>query len=207
MNSRKSHESSPPAFQCVKGCSDCCIEREYFPTEQFGRIGVLLLPNEKTAIEAEAERLGMTVRIIPRLAVIPGRAGSGEPEILAFQMMGERGDGRLCPFLDTASAERSPHGGYKCRIYKDRPLACRAYPLLSIGQKGTIETAELDEHCAFCKQSGTSRANLAGLERERESLAIIQSTVTAKENDTILRYATATGDEGVSMLPEGWVVE
>ena len=38
-------------FRCVEECSDCCVQREYYPTKQFGKIGVLILPNEKEKIE------------------------------------------------------------------------------------------------------------------------------------------------------------
>ncbi|MBT3580008.1 MAG: YkgJ family cysteine cluster protein, partial [Nitrosopumilus sp.] len=26
-------------FRCVDECSQCCVEREYYPTKQFGKIG------------------------------------------------------------------------------------------------------------------------------------------------------------------------
>jgi hypothetical protein len=38
-------------FECVQGCSDCCIYREYYPSIEYGKIGVLVLPEEKAAIE------------------------------------------------------------------------------------------------------------------------------------------------------------
>ena len=44
-------------FSCVQGCSDCCIYREYYPAVEYGKIGVLLLPEEKTAIEELARTL------------------------------------------------------------------------------------------------------------------------------------------------------
>ena len=34
-------------FRCIDECSDCCIQREYYPTKQFGKIGSLILPEEK----------------------------------------------------------------------------------------------------------------------------------------------------------------
>src|SRR5215218_423868 len=113
-------------FSCVQGCSDCCIYREYYPSVEYGKIGVLVLPEEKAAIERLANDMGIRVRIIPRLAV-----GKNSPDkIIAYQMMGKNEDGNLCPFLDVESDERSAHGGFKCKIYSDRPLACRAYPLI-----------------------------------------------------------------------------
>ena len=38
-------------FRCVEECSQCCEQREYFPTKRFGKIGVLILAEEKKRIE------------------------------------------------------------------------------------------------------------------------------------------------------------
>ena len=43
-------------FRCVEECSQCCIEREYYPTKQFGKIGVLILPVEKERIEKQMRK-------------------------------------------------------------------------------------------------------------------------------------------------------
>jgi Fe-S-cluster containining protein len=181
-------------FSCVQGCSDCCVYREYYPSKEFGKIGVLLLPEEKEKMERLARERQISVRILPRLAV-----GNGGPDkIIAYQMMGKESDGDFCPFLDENN--RSPHGGLACSIYNDRPLACRAYPVIDAGK-----TATLDPHCQFCKQHST-RANLAGLAGELESLAKIKAMVKAEEGVHVWRYATATG-EGDMMMPEGWVLE
>jgi uncharacterized protein len=185
----------------VQGCSDCCIYREYYPSIEYGKIGVLVLPEEKAAIELLAKTKGITVRIIPRLAV-----GKNSPDkIIAYQMMGKNEDGDLCPFLDIESNERSPHGGFKCKIYSDRPLACRAYPLIDVVNK----TARFDSHCQFCKKFSTTKASKEGLQREIEALAKIKATVTADDDDddvSIWRYATATGRSN-DLLTEGWVLE
>jgi Fe-S-cluster containining protein len=188
-------------FSCVQGCSDCCIYREYYPSIEYGKIGVLLLPEEKTAIELLAKTKGIRVRIMPRLAV-----GKNSPDkIIAYQMMGKNEDGDLCPFLDVESNERSTHGGFKCKIYSDRPLACRAYPLIDVVNK----TARLDPHCQFCKKFSTTKASNEGLQREIEALAKIKATVTVDDDDdgvSIWRYATATGRSN-NLLAEGWVLE
>src|SRR5918996_4024738 len=188
-------------FSCVQGCSDCCIYREYYPSFEYGKIGVLVLPEEKAAIERLAKNNGIRVRIIPRLAV-----GKSSPDrIIAYQMMGKNEDGNLCPFLDIESNERSAHGGFKCKIYSDKPLACRAYPLIDIENK----TARFDPHCQFCKKLSTTKASNEGLQREIEALAKIKATVTADSDSdhvSIWRYATATGSSN-EMLPEGWVLE
>ncbi len=185
-------------FSCVQGCSDCCIYREYYPSVEYGKIGVLVLPEEKAAIERLAENMDIRVRIIPRLAV-----GKNIPDkIIAYQMMGKTEDGNLCPFLDIEGNERSDHGGFKCKIYSDRPLACRAYPLIDIVNK----TARFDTHCQFCKKFSTTKASSEGLQREIEALAKISASVTADDAVSIWRYATATG-RSTGLLSEGWILE
>jgi Fe-S-cluster containining protein len=190
-------------FSCVQGCSDCCIYREYYPSVEYGKIGVLVLPEEKAAIELLAKNMGITVKIIPRLA-----AGKNSPnKIIAYQMMGKDDDGNLCPFLDVESNERSAHGGFKCKIYSDRPLACRAYPVIDIAKNNT---ARFDPHCQFCKKFSTTKASSEGLQQEIEALAKIRANVAGDDDEdddvSIWRYATATGRTN-GLLSEGWVLE
>jgi uncharacterized protein len=183
-------------FSCVQGCSDCCIYREYYPSAEYGKIGVLLLPEEKSSVEKLAKKMKIKVRIVPRLAI-----GKEFPEkVIAYQMMGKNEDGDLCPFLDVES-NKSPHGGLDCRIYSERPLACRAYPVIDAGK-----TAMLDDHCQFCKKFSTTNVGPAGLQKEIEALARIKASVIAG-NDRVWRYATATGKASDVFLPEGWVAE
>jgi Fe-S-cluster containining protein len=191
-------EQMKKKFECVQGCSDCCIYRDYYPSIEYGKIGVLILPEEKAAIERLAKEMHLRVRIIPRLAV-----GKVYPEkIIAYQMMGKNEDGNLCPFLDTESKERSGHGGYKCKIYSERPLACKAYPVID----ATYKTATFDSNCQFCKKFSTTEARTQGLRHEIEALAQIKATVTADNDVSIWRYATATGESN-ELLPEGWVLD
>ena len=113
-------------FSCVEGCSNCCIEREYYPDITFGKVGVLILPDEKQRIESLAQKCGFQANILPRIGV--SQKTDGPEQVLAYQLMGKESNGNTCPFLDTESNERSPHGVYKCNIYQDRPAACKAYP-------------------------------------------------------------------------------
>jgi Fe-S-cluster containining protein len=178
-------------FSCVQGCSDCCIYRDYYPTKEFGKIGVLLLPDEKNRIENLARKNGVPVKILPRLAV----GINGPEKIIAYQMMG-KSDGDFCPFLDME--KESPHGGYACSIYKDRPLACAAYPVIDAGKAAT-----LDSHCRFCKEHSKT-ASFEGLQGELEALSKIKAQVKSGGKQ-VWRYATATGSEAA--LPEGWILE
>ena len=188
-------------FSCIQDCSDCCIYREYYPSVEYGKIGVLLLPEEKVAIEQLARKRNIKVRIVPRIAV-----GRDSPEkIIAYQMMGKNNDGNLCPFLEVESNERSPHGGLKCRIYSERPLACKAYPVID----AVDSTAKFDSHCQFCRKFSTTTASTEGLQQEIEALAMIRARVIAGNDDnkiSIWRYATATGGS-YELFPEGWIAE
>ena len=187
-------------FKCIQGCSDCCVTREYYPSKKFGKIGVLLLPDEVPLIQGLARRNGVGVRILPRIAT-----GTRLPDtIVAYQMMGNKDDGDLCPFLDTTSGTRSPHGGHTCMIYGERPRACKAYPLIDDAGPS------LDGHCRFCKQFSTATANPSSIEAEAEALAEIKNAVQVPDNSLrVWRYATATGniEDKDEMFSEGWVIE
>ncbi len=183
-------------FSCVKDCSQCCVEREYYPSKKFGKIGVLILPDEKQRIESLAKEHGINVQILPRIGL--SSQSSGPEKIIAYQMMGKEQNGNTCPFLDTESKSRSPHGGFVCRIYEQRPLACRAYPLIE------IEPITLDSKCKFCQNHNTADSNLNS---EIESLIQIQNKMNA-DMPIIWRYATGIGNqEDTSLIRIGWIKE
>lgn len=184
-------------FSCIEDCSQCCVEREYYPSKEFGKIGVLILPEEKVKIELFAQNLGIKIQILPRIGVseFPDK---GPERILAYQLMGKDDDGNTCPFLDTATSKRAPHGGYLCKIYNNRPLACSAYPV--------IETNPLtiDEKCKFCKECGQASSNL---DSELISLDKIKTKMNTKE-PFVWRYATGVGNpEDKSKIKTGWILE
>ena len=183
-------------FQCVEDCSQCCIEREYYPSKKFGKIGVLILPDEKERIERLAKKKKVKITILPRIGISEGIESIDK--ILAYQMMGIEKNGNTCPFLDTESKKRSPHGGYSCKIYNERPLACRAYPLIE------SNPIKLDEKCKFCRECGTAEKNL---DSEAESLIKIKEKM--KIGQTIVwRFATGIGEkEDRQLLKHGWFIE
>ena len=184
-------------FACIDECSQCCTEREYYPSIEFGKIGVLILPEERERIEGLAARMGIDIRILPRVGV--SREGERGPEkVLAYQLMGTEDNGNTCPFLDTGGAARSPHGGLACRIYRQRPLACAAYPLTN------IRPQELDPKCKFCKEHGGADG---GLDSEAGALLRIQGG-TVPDRPQIWRYATGTGEPGdAAQIRTGWIPE
>ncbi len=56
-------------FRCVEECSQCCEQREYYPSKRFGKIGVLILPEEKKQMESLAKENGLDVTIVPRIGI------------------------------------------------------------------------------------------------------------------------------------------
>jgi len=56
-------------FKCVQDCSQCCIDREYYPAKRFGKVGVLILPEEKENIEHLAKKNGLKITILPRIGI------------------------------------------------------------------------------------------------------------------------------------------
>ena len=183
-------------FQCIQDCSQCCIEREYYPNKKFGKIGVLILPEEKEKIDKLAEENGIKINILPRIGISYNE--DEKPKVLAYQMMGIERNGNMCPFLNTETENRSPHGGYLCRIYNDRPLACMTYPLIQ------TNPIKLDEKCKFCKEKGDANDNL---NTEIESLLKIKTKMNS-DAPFIWRYATGIGEEqDKSQIKEGWILE
>lgn len=183
-------------FQCIQDCSQCCIERGYYPSKEFGKIGVLILPEEKERIEKLAEEKGIKINILPRVGV--SNSENEEPKVLAYQMMGIEKNGNTCAFLSTETEERSPHGGYLCQIYDKRPLACMTYPLIQ------TDPIKLDEKCKFCKEKGYADENLNS---EIESLLKIKTKMNT-DAQLIWRYATGIGEEqDKSLIKEGWILE
>lgn len=179
-------------FACISDCSQCCIEREYYPSKKFGKIGVLILPEEKERIERLAKKYNIKISILPRIAITDSK------KIIAYQLMGVEKNGNLCPFLDVSSNERSPHGGYKCKIYQERPLACIAYPL------NESNPIILDEKCKFCKEHKTADGNLKA---EEIALLEIQSKMNVSTSK-VWRYATNVGEESdMNEICHGWILD
>lgn len=184
-------------FRCVQDCSQCCIEREYYPEKNFGKIGVLILPEEKEKIEKFAMKNELNVLILPRIGISKEKDATSI-EILAYQMMGREKNGNTCPFLDIETSKRSPHGGFPCKIYDNRPLACKAYPLIE------SKPITLDQKCKFCKEHTTADGNLNS---EIESLIKIKSKMNTNAM-FVWRYATGIGEtEDKPQIKTGWILE
>jgi len=96
---------------------DCCIQREYYPNKQFGKIGVLILPEEKERIEELAKLNKIEIKILPRIGISENR-NQLPTKILAYQLMGIEENGNTCPFLDTKSKKKSTHGDYHVKFMK-----------------------------------------------------------------------------------------
>ena len=184
-------------FRCIDECSQCCIEREYYPSKKFGKIGVLILPEEKERIEKIAVKNNLKIKILPRIGISENK-NTIPTKILAYQLMGAEGNGNTCPFLDTDSGDKSPHGGFPCKIYNERPLACTAYPLIE------SNPITLDQKCKFCKEYGNVNENLNA---ETEALLKIKEKMIP-DVQVIWRYATNVGEiEDQKILESGWILE
>ena len=181
-------------FECVKECAQCCVERRYYPEKRFGKIGVIILDREKRDIEDLAQIHNIEIKILPRIGV--SESIDESPKVLAYQLMGKDKNGDLCPFLDIN--KRSPHGGFACKIYDDRPLACSAYPL------SDSNPIKLDQDCKFCKECGSADTNL---DSEIESLLKIKSEMQTSAQH-IWRFATGIGkDEDKRYFEYGWILD
>lgn len=198
-------------FSCISECSDCCIYREYYPSIEYGKVGVLILPDEKQRIERYAKKMGLEITILPRLGIGTNRSKNGPETIIAYQLMGKNSDGNLCPFLDIESLERSPHGGFKCRIYDKKPGACTAYPVNEEDKK----TVTLDSKCKFCQVNnnedltGCTKAYKYDLGKEVQALRRIQRCIQVDEIIDIWRYATGIGEQEKQneFYSQGWVLQ
>ena len=183
-------------FKCIQDCSQCCIEREYYPSKKFGKIGVLILPEEKERMEHLAKINGLKISIVPRIGI--SKEKTSPTKILAYQLMGIEKNGNMCPFLDTETVSRSPHGGFLCKIYDKRPLACMTYPLIE------SKPITLDQKCKFCKEHGSAEQNLNS---EIESLVKIKIKMTTNA-PFIWRFATGIGEESdKDQIKTGWILE
>lgn len=191
-------------FHCIDGCSDCCIYRQYYPSVNYGKIGVLLLPEEKKQIENLAEAQKIKITILPRLGIGINKKLNGPHQVIAYQLMGTDSNGDYCPFLDCISNNRSPHGGFNCLIYNSRPLSCRAYPAI----KENKTDVELDCKCKFsCQYSYQANKNL--LDGELRALKIISNKFERFADEKLWRYATQVGEKAFIklLLPRGWYLQ
>ena len=192
-------------FRCVDGCSECCIYRQYFPSVEYGKTGVLLLPHEKLRIENCAKRDGTEIKILPRIGVGDESQNDGPDRIIMYQMMGKETNGDTCPFLDINSDKKAPNGGYPCKIYEERPLACQAYPVSSCTKS---KNPLLDTRCKFCKENVDSPEKYS-LVKELAALKKIKGLSRISTTVRVWRYATCIGEKNdrEKFLPEGWVLQ
>jgi len=95
-------------------------------------------------------------------------------------------------------AKDLPHGGFPCKIYQDRPLACKTYPLIE------SDPIVFDQKCKFCKEHKTADENLNS---EIEPLLKVKTQMNTSAS-FVWRYATGIGeDEDKSQIKTGWFLE
>ena len=71
-------------FSCIEACSDCCIYREYYPSIEYGKTGVLILPKERSKIKNQIKITDIEVKIVHRLGIGKNRKVYGRKRILAY---------------------------------------------------------------------------------------------------------------------------
>lgn len=125
------------AFACPPDCGYCCthLEREPEPgADEFRailreqgvyhctdatRVGLALSNAEAAALRDEATRRRMPLKLHPRTYLLETRRRLAV--VLDWHMPYVS-----CPF----------YADFKCTAYAQRPLVCRAYPVLTIGKGG-----------------------------------------------------------------------
>lgn len=125
------------AFACPPDCGYCCTHLEREPeagADEFRamlreqgvyhcrdatRVGLSLSNAEAAALKAEADRRKMRLELHPRTYLLETRRRLAV--VLDWHM-----PYLSCPFYQS----------YRCTAYEQRPLVCRAYPVLTIGRGG-----------------------------------------------------------------------
>lgn len=123
------------AFACPPDCGHCCthLEREPEPgLDDFrgilreqgvyhctdaARVGLSLSNAEAAGLRAEAERRRMPLKLHPRTYLLESRRRLAV--VLDWHM-----PYASCPF----------YADFQCTVYAQRPLVCRAYPVLGLGK-------------------------------------------------------------------------
>ena len=89
----------------------------------FSKYTITLSPEEKKILEAEAEKLNIKIKILPKKIYYD--ADHDKVYIIDYFV-----DADVCPLYETDSG---------CLIYKDRPLICKQFPNVEMEHKIDIE--------------------------------------------------------------------
>jgi len=123
------------AFSCPPDCAKCCrsLVKEREPEEEeflaefdsvnrdqglytvdiLARKGIVLTCAEARRLKEARKRTGAKARIVPHAFLLDGK---GKRAIIASYRL----DHAVCAFLD----------GYRCGAYEERPMPCRAFPVM-----------------------------------------------------------------------------
>lgn len=133
-------------FKC-HACGECC--RQLFGK----RYGAAIAGWEKTRLEQLAKRLGVTVNFMPLTKSLTG-------QVTTWQFTDAK-----CPFIDNQQ---------HCNIYRERPLLCKAYPLMPYGV-GYCHT--IDQQSKHCRVQYTPEQVAAGNEYLTRVVQFIKTAV------------------------------
>jgi len=101
---------------CPPSCNAKCCRKTL--TEMLGvKVGIMLLPGEASRLTQLANKFKAKLKIFPMVGYgLKDKARPRPKYVGIYQLVNEP-----CPFLNKRKN--------KCKIYKFRPLACRAYPI------------------------------------------------------------------------------
>lgn len=116
-----------PDFQCLR-CGKCCIK--LLKESQGTRKGLPLFPKER--------------KIFPNDSIKPHIGIGRKPTDSKFKIISYQMIENICPHLENN----------ECKIYDDRPIACRAFPLFPHIIIGEGVTMKIDPACTSLKKLG-----------------------------------------------------
>lgn len=102
-------------FSCLR-CGTCCKGEQ--DTEIFG---IRLFDFEAKNISEKAKEKNLTLRLKPSFAIADKKTHKEYGVFYQFET-------KDCPFFSESG----------CKIYDDRPIMCRAFPIITSGANGTI---------------------------------------------------------------------
>ena len=110
-------------MKCVEDCAVCCEDVWRTVADKYVN-GLMLLPWEAKKLEKLAKKLGLKVDIKPQMGFGTKGRSRPRPKIIGTYQLANR----RCPFLRKK----------KCRIYSQRPLVCKSYPISPMHSIGFV---------------------------------------------------------------------
>lgn len=181
------------AFTCPPDCAKCCNtlvkhrepeeeeflllfdeanrEQGIYTTNVLASRGIVLTPEEARRLRAQSRRRGARARILPHTFLLDRKANTAV--VVSYRM-----DHAQCPFTE----------GYRCGVYEDRPMPCRAFPVMVGAPQWSLSPV-----CPLVPEAEEKRAAKVATYRE-------QFTVEAAARRAIGRSELATEERLMALL-------